>query len=99
MEIKRGETLSFYIYFKDSLGQGVAKTNIFCQLRTKAGKLVDDLTITPTATTGKYLATAGDTSLFPVTTLDSDIQVRDGGIVVSSTTFEITILSEVTREV
>jgi len=98
MVIKRGDTLAFYIFFKDELGAGVVRDNVFCQLRTRSDALIKELVITPTATVGKYLATAGDTTDFPLGALFSDIEVREGDIVVSSNTFNISIVKDVTRE-
>jgi len=98
MVIKRGDTLAFYLFFKDESGAGVVRDNVFCQLRTRSDVLIKELVITPTATVGKYLATAGDTTDYPIGTLFSDVEVRDGDVVTSSATFNISIVKGVTRE-
>lgn len=98
MKLKRGDTLAFYVNFKDSDGDPVARTGLLCQIRTRAGVLVDTMTIASTATLGKYLFTASvSTSTYPLTRLEADIQITDGATVVSSDTFFIEMIQDVTR--
>jgi len=97
---KRGDTLAFYASLKDSDGNlldyDIAKMK--CQLRTRNGRLVDELNITETETLGKYLLRSADTSKYPIEKLYSDIEITDNDIKTSSSTFEIEIKRDYTYE-
>ena len=95
MEIKRGDTFAFYANFKDLEGDPIAYDNIACQIRKPNGVLIDELTIAPTATVGRYLFTAGVTDEWPITTPESDIHVIVNGVVISSETFTIEVIKDV----
>lgn len=97
MKIKRGDTLAFYVNFKDADGAPIAYSNIKCQIRRRDGTLLSELTITPTATTGRYLFSAGATDDFGLGSHECDIQVTVDEKVVSSETFKIEIVKDITR--
>ncbi len=98
MKIKRGDTLAFYVNFKDANGDPVAYDNIRCQVRHKDGTLLSELTIAETDTVGRYLFSAGATDGFPLGTHESDIEIMVGGKVASSDTFGIEVYKDITRE-
>lgn len=98
MKIKRGDTLAFYVNFKDASGEPIAYENIKCQIRRLDGTLLSELVITETETTGRYLFYAGATDDFGLGSYESDIQVVVDDKVISSETFIIDVDKDITRE-
>lgn len=98
MKLKRGDTLAFYANFKDAEGKAVAYDNIHSQIRRTNGLLLANLTITPTETVGRYLFNAGATDTFPLGVHECDIQVKVNEKIVSTDTFNIEIIRDITKE-
>lgn len=99
-EFKRGDTFSFYANIKDLDGKPItgASEKLKCQVRDSLDNLKSELLITEELDTlGKYLFRATDTSNWPITTLNMDIQFNDEGIISSSETISVTVIKDVTR--
>ena len=64
LEIKRGDTFSFYANISDEAGDPLVTdaANITSQIRDTMYQLVANLTVAATATPGKYLFTAATTA-------------------------------------
>jgi hypothetical protein len=100
MEHKRGDTLSFLINLVDDNNQplDLEVTQIRSQMRNSVNKLIDEFTVTKTETIGEYLFEAqADTNTYPLSTLYSDIEINEDGIIASSETFEIEIVKDITQ--
>ena len=102
---KRGDTLSLSAVWLDSNNDPVDLTGYTVESQVRAVGFVDDLTVTITdATAGEFVlsATATDTSMWPVTSSQSsrsfcDIQFTIAGIVVSSETFQVVVVEDITQ--
>ena len=97
---KRGDTLSFYAAITDvETGKPVVTdiSNIKSQIRTRMGKLIDSFIISSTDTEGKYFLRSEDTSKYPIGTHEIDIQITDNDVTISTETFTITIVQDVTQ--
>lgn len=102
---KRGDTLSLNVTWLDSNNDPVSLTGYTIESQVRAVGFVDDLTVTVTdAVAGEFVisATAIDTTLWPITSSQAsrtfcDIQFTIGGIVVSSETFQIVIVEDITQ--
>lgn len=97
MQIKRGDSFAFYANFKDSDGAPISYENIKCQIRKRDGTLLEDMTIATTETAGRYLFSAGSTDAWPIGILESDIEVVVGEKTISSETFRIEVVKDITR--
>lgn len=103
---KRGDTFSATCTYKVAgVPQPLSTQQIASQLRTEDGKLVSNLLVTkdPNQVTnvGKFtltLANPADTALFPApANLYCDIQVTDNNVIVSTSTFIIPVVVDITR--
>ena len=97
---KRGDTLTLTCTYKvDGVATSVTSIDIDSQIRDSQGNLIQELVVTKQASTGVFtiLATATETSLWPVSVLVCDIQFSEGGTVRSSQTFNIVVNQEVTK--
>ena len=104
LEIKRGDTFSFYANISDEAGDPLVTdaANITSQIRDTMYQLVANLTVAATATPGKYLFTAATTADWPsevwgAVKLLMDIQMDIAGTTVSSDTVEIFVVKDVTN--
>lgn len=100
LQIKQGDTFSFYADMKNEEGYPMTlPTSSFkCQIRDKMDRLYDTMSISTTSSLGKYLFTATNTNIWPLGTLVMDIQIEDGGIITSSDTVELQVIRGVTHE-
>ena len=103
ISIKKGDTFAFYANIKDELGQPLITdaANFRSQIRDKKYVLVEELTVTTTATEGQYLFTATDTNDWISKWSDSgslimDIEINIEGVITSSDTIEIQVNKDVT---
>lgn len=103
---KRGDTFSATCTYKVAgVPQPLSTQQIASQLRTEAGKLVANLVVTKdpnqTLNVGKFtltLANPLDTQNFPApANLYCDIQVTDNNVIVSTSTFVIPTVMDITR--
>jgi hypothetical protein len=103
---KRGDTFSATCIYKvDDVPQPISTQQIASQLRTEAGKLISNLLVTidpdQEENIGKFTLTLEDPSEsanFPApTNMYCDIQVTDNGMIVSTSTFIIPTLVDITR--
>jgi len=103
---KRGDTFSATCTYKVAgVAQPISTQQIASQLRTEAGKLVASLLVTidpnQTLNVGKFtltLANPSETQNFPAPeNLYCDIQVTDNNVVVSTSTFIIPVVVDITR--
>jgi len=98
-KIKQGDTLSFLANVVNANGEPVinAISKLKSQICTERSVLVAEFTITSTNTVGQYLFKVA-TDAFPAeTTLYTDIQLTDNGIVNSSVTMTIQVVKDVTK--
>jgi hypothetical protein len=98
IRIKRGDSLVFNIALTDSESEplDLAVENIRSQVRERDGKLIASLTVAATETTGTYQLTAESTQGWPARSLECDIELDIEGTVISSETFAIEVLRDVT---
>lgn len=103
---KRGDTFSATCTYQVSgVPTALSTQTIASQLRTEAGKLVSNLLVTKepdqSANPGKFtltLATPTDSRNFPAPeNIYCDIQVTDNGTTVSTSTFIIPVVVDITR--
>ena len=99
MTFKRGDTFSYFIDLTDAENSPLVLQveDIKCQIRTKSGSLIDTLIIETTATNGKYLVSASDTTFYPVGTQEMDLKINENGIVASTETIEVVVEKDVTK--
>jgi hypothetical protein len=100
IQFKRGDTFAFYVKLKDENDVPIILDveDIACQIRQKANKkLVDTFTIEATDVDGQYKFSVEDTSRYPITTLESDIEFTIDGDTKSSDTFQIKVIEDITR--
>lgn len=103
---KRGDTFSATCTYKVSgVPTALTTQTISSQLRNESGKLVSTFLVTKTPDQSAYpgqftltLATPTDTRDWPApTNLYCDIQVTDNGTIVSTSTFVIPTVVDITR--
>jgi hypothetical protein len=102
---KRGDTLSLSCQWTDSNNTPINLTGYTITSQVRAVGFVDDLTIVITsAVSGQFVlsATATDTSTWPVTSSQAsrtfcDVQFQVGSDVVSSETFQVIVLEDITQ--
>lgn len=101
---KRGDTLSLLCIWKDASGNPVDLTGYTIASQVRATNFVDSLTVTITdAVNGKFSVTrtATGTSSWPISNSVSrvycDIQFTTGTTVISSQTFEVVVLEDITQ--
>lgn len=99
MNFKRGDSFSYYIELTDAenLPLILDVSNIKSQIRNQSNILIDTLTIETTATNGKYLISALDTSQYPIGLAYMDLKIRENGVFTSTETIEVTVEKDVTR--
>lgn len=98
--LKQGDTFKFYATLT-SAGEPLtgATESLKSQVRGNDDYLMAELTITETATSGQYeLKYTGSTQNWSEGTCLIDIQRTDSGVVVSSETFSLTVVRDVTHE-
>jgi hypothetical protein len=102
---KKGDTLSYACSWKDSSGVAINLTGYTLACQVRATNFVDTLTTTVTsAVNGLFTlsATATQTATWPVTDgslsrLFCDVQFTVGAVVVSTETFQIVIVQDITQ--
>lgn len=97
---KRGDTLTLTCTYKvDGVATSVTSIDIYSQIRDSKGSLIQELFVAKQVSTGVFtlLATAEETSLWPISVLVCDIQFSEGGTVRSTQTFNIVVNQEVTQ--
>ncbi len=97
--LKRGDTFSFSTNLTDNLGNiltGIT-SNLRCQIRDISDKLISEMIIEETDTNGEYIFKVDDTNNFPIQNLYFDIEYIDQDITISSETFEIEVVKDVTH--
>jgi hypothetical protein len=99
MNFKRGDTFSYFIELTDAdnLPLVLPVEDIKCQIRTKSGSLIDSLIIETTATNGKYLVSASNTTHYPVGNQEMDLKINENGVFTSTETVEVVVEKDVTR--
>jgi hypothetical protein len=99
LKIKQGDTFKLDAAVKlDGSPQSISGWTTTCQLNTKSGVKVVDLTVTVTdAANGEYQLTApSGTTSWPIGTLVGDIQYDMGGDIVSTETFAVRVVKDET---
>lgn len=107
LAIKRGDTFAFYVNLMDMGNSPLVmdEGGIRSQIRNGLEDLVEELSIEPTDTIGKYKLFAQSTADWPITDKDiennlfMDIEVTIDGITRSSRTVRIKVEKDVTRDV
>lgn len=100
--VKRGDTLAFIVRRKNE--DGTPRTGealkLKSQLRNQKDVLLAEFDITETVVPGDYLfkVDATETALWITGTYNCDIQFKDGDIVQSSETFQVSVVKDVTRD-
>ena len=102
---KKGDTLSYSCSWKDSTGTAINLTGYTIASQVRATGFVGNLTVTITdAVNGLFTlsATATQTATWPVTDGASsrvfcDIQFTLGAVVVSTETFQIIVVQDITQ--
>ena len=102
LSVKRGDTLSFVVKRKNTDGSPMTgdENKLRSQLRDKSDVLQGEFVITETDTLGEYLFVIPPTVTknWKEGSLFFDIEYRDGDLVSSSTTSEVKVIKDVTRD-
>lgn len=95
--VKRGQSFEAYVDYDDS---GTPLTfpasELRSSVRTIAGELLSDLTITSTATPGRYMLRQLDTTHWPVGEVLCDVKRLTGGVSLYTQTFVIPVFRRIT---
>lgn len=100
IKFKRGDTFSLACTYKvDGTPASVSSLTIESQIRNSRNLLIQDLNVTKHLDTGKFTLTSPseETSTWPISVLQCDIQFSENGIVRSTQTFDISVVEEVTK--
>lgn len=100
IQFKRGDTFTLTCTYKvDGVATSVSALTIESQIRNQRNALIQELTVTKLAGTGQFtlVASAIDTTDWPVSVLRCDIQFSEGGVVRSTQTFDIYVAEEITK--
>lgn len=98
---KRGDTFELACVYKlDGVPSSISGMTIASQIRTVAGDLIATLTFQPgnqTLSPGSFTLTAGaGTTAWPIAGLRCDIQITSAGAIVSSDTFLVPVVQDIT---
>lgn len=99
---KRGDTISWEVYYTDDLGAPIDISSYSIKIEAREKRNPDNLLFSTTSVT-KYNAAEGqfrlllDTDSFTVGRYLVDIQYSMTGLVKSSDTFELNILDDITK--
>jgi len=98
-EQKRGDYFAFYADLTDaSLAPIVLSADLISsQIRDRVGTLIDDLEISTDSVPGRYLIEKGDTKSWPIGDLEIDIEMLIDGKPLSTPTFTVKIVRDVTQ--
>lgn len=101
-DFKRGDTFSLACTYKlDGVPASLTGKTIASQIRTVAGELVAGLTATQgnqSTSPGSFtLTAAAGTTSWPVAGLRCDIQITDGSTIISSDTFLVPVVQDITQ--
>lgn len=91
-KIKRGDTFEYLAEW-----DGAQLSELKSQVRSATGSLISDVLIEETGTTGTFRFSVADTSKWPISTLQTDIQRTVNGNVQSSETMLIPVERDVTQ--
>jgi hypothetical protein len=100
IEHKRGDTFAPSAQYLNADGTPASLVGyaIKSQLRDSGGNLVQEFAFNITnAALGEYAFLPVDTSAWPVSTMQMDIQYTQNGMVISTETIELSIVRKVTR--
>lgn len=100
IQFKRGDTFTLTCTYKvDGVATSVTALTIDSQIRNQRNQLIQELTVTKLVGTGQFtlVASAENTTEWPVSVLRCDIQFSDNGIVRSTQTFDISVVEEITK--
>lgn len=100
IKFKRGDTFTLTCTYKvDGVATSVSALTIESQIRNQRDTLIQNLVVTKLVGTGQFtlIASAEDTTEWPVSVLRCDIQFSEGGVVRSTQTFDISVVEEVTK--
>jgi hypothetical protein len=100
-DFKRGDTFALACTYKiDGAPASITGLAIASQIRTVAGDLVAALTVTASdqvATPGQFTLSAASTTAWPIAGLRCDIQITDGAVIISSDTFLVPVVQDITQ--
>jgi len=100
-EFKHGDTFTLACTYKlDGVPASLAGKALASQIRTVAGELVAGLTVTQgnqTTSPGSFTLTAAGTAAWPVAGLRCDIQITEGATIISSDTFLVPVVQDITQ--
>lgn len=104
-DFKRGDTYQLTCTYKGdgTTASSVAAFTIAAQLRTSAGTLVAEMTITKLTQSGATLGqftvepTDPDTTGWPLGRLEMDLEITEAGVIRSSETMVQPVVKDVTR--
>ena len=101
MEIKRGDTFAFLVVMNDQTNQPIiiSPTNLKCQIRDVANKLVCLMDISETEIPGQYLFEAESTDEWPIGKVMYDIRYIIEGKKYRTQTSTIDVIKEITKDV
>lgn len=100
IEHKRGDTFAPSAQYLNADGTPASLVgySIKSQLRDTGGNLVHEFGFQVTnATLGEYAFDPVDTSTWPVSTMQMDIQYTQNGMVISTEAIELSIVRKITR--
>jgi len=101
-DFKRGDTFALACTYKlDGVPASLTGKTLASQIRTVAGELVAGLTATQgnqTTSPGSFtLTAAAGTTTWPIAGLRCDIQITEGATVISSDTFLVPVVQDITQ--
>jgi hypothetical protein len=96
---KRGDYFAFYANLTDALDAPIVLSAdlISSQIRDSMGQLIDDLDISADPVPGRYLIEKDDTKTWPIGTLEIDLEMLIDGKPLSTPTFTVRIVRDVTQ--
>lgn len=98
--MKRGDTFALNADITDANEQPVdyIASQVRSQVRAKNDELITTLSVQKVdEIPGRYVLMAGDTSNWPIGTLYMDIEINNGEAIMSSSTIEIPVVRDITR--
>lgn len=100
-DFKRGDSFALACVYKvDGVPTSITGKTITSQIRTSDLTLIATLTTLPDdqiANVGHFRLVASGTTLWPVAGLRCDIQIIEAGVIVSSDTFLVPVVQDITQ--
>lgn len=101
-DFKHGDTFTLACTYKlDGVPASLTGKTLASQIRTIAGELVAGLTVTQgnqiTSPGSFTLTAAAGTAAWPVAGLRCDIQITEGATIISSDTFLVPVVQDITQ--